>query len=102
MKNITLAVEDDVLSAVRKYAAERSTTVNGLVRDYLMRLATQEDKAAAARAKLVELSRDSDLGIGEITWKREDLHERAVFSGHEYSGLRGFTDSGRSEESDGR
>ena len=35
MKNVTLAVEEDVLAAARKYAAARKTTVNGLVRDYL-------------------------------------------------------------------
>ena len=35
MKNITLSIEEDVLAAVRKYAASRNTTVNGLVRDYL-------------------------------------------------------------------
>ncbi len=40
MKNVTLAVEEEVLAAVRKYASARNTTVNGLVREYLTRLAT--------------------------------------------------------------
>ena len=37
MKNITLAVDEDVLDRVRVIAAERKTTVNGLVREYLGR-----------------------------------------------------------------
>ena len=35
MKNITLAVEENVLDEARRYAANRKTTVNGLVRDFL-------------------------------------------------------------------
>ena len=35
MKNLTVAVHDDFLDRVREIAAERKTTVNGLVREYL-------------------------------------------------------------------
>ena len=31
-KNITLAIDEDILRAVRRHAAERDTTVNALVR----------------------------------------------------------------------
>ena len=61
MKNITLSVEEDVLAPVRKYAASRNTTVNGLVRDYLGKLATQAgqgrsgEKAAGRTRKGVHL-----------------------------------------------
>ncbi len=65
MKNITLAVDDEVLAAVRKLAAERNTTVNGLVRDYLTSLAEQVRKEAGARARkeLVRLSEESTAGM---------------------------------------
>ena len=49
MKNITLAMDEKVLREARRYAAKHDTTVNALVRDFLTRLATQEDKAAKAR-----------------------------------------------------
>lgn len=74
MKNITLAVEEDVLSIVRRHAAERNSTVNGLVREYLTNLAAQEDRARQARARLRELSSQSRGRIGRKTWKRDDLH----------------------------
>jgi len=40
MKNITLSVDEKVLAAVRRRAAECNSTVNALVRDYLANLAT--------------------------------------------------------------
>jgi len=42
MKNITLAVDADVLADVRRYAAQHNTTVNALVRGALEDLAERE------------------------------------------------------------
>jgi hypothetical protein len=101
MKNITLAVEDDVLAAVRKLAAERKTTVNGLVRDYFASLAEEARKEAAARARreLVRLSEESTFDMGGWRWNREELYDRPLLSGHEHSDLCGH-DRGREEEKD--
>jgi hypothetical protein len=76
MKNITLSVDEDVLAAVRRAAAERNATVNGLVREYLTNLAAHEDRARRARARLRELSRQSRGRLGKRTWTREELHDR--------------------------
>jgi hypothetical protein len=75
-KNITLAVDEDVLNRVRVIAAERKTTVNGLVRDYLERVAEMEDKASRVANRLKALRARSQFEVGEITWKRDDLYER--------------------------
>jgi hypothetical protein len=76
MKNITLAIDEAILDEVRVYAAKRNTTVNGLVRDYLNRLAEQEDRTVRARRRLRELMDRSTLEAGPVTWKRDDLYER--------------------------
>jgi len=76
MKNITLSVDDHVLAAVRRLAAERDSTVNALVRDYLTKLAAQESRVDRARERLRQLSRESTLRLGKRTWTRDDLHER--------------------------
>ena len=76
MKNITLSVEEEVISAVRRYAAERDRTVNGLVRDYLREIASREDKVKAARTQIRELSLQSTARLGKARWTREELHER--------------------------
>jgi hypothetical protein len=65
-----------VLAAVRRYAAERDSSVNALVREYLTDIARREDRAAQARKRLKQLSRQSKARVGSKTWRREDLHER--------------------------
>jgi predicted ATPase len=76
MKNITLAIDENVLEEVRVYAAKRNTSVNGLVRDFLKALAEQEDKTARARRRLRELMDSTTLEAGPRTWTRDDLHDR--------------------------
>jgi hypothetical protein len=76
MKNITLSVDEKILAAVRRYAAERDSSVNGLVRDFLNRIATSADRARKARLRIRELSRRSPGRIGSLTWQRDELHER--------------------------
>jgi hypothetical protein len=76
MKNITLSIDDKVLTGVRRYAAGRDTTVNGLVREYLTRLASQQERAASARQRLLELSDTSEGRMGQQKWNREALYER--------------------------
>ena len=55
MKNITLAIEDEVLDKVRVVAAEKRTTVNALVRDYLNDLASRNQRIEEARRELLRL-----------------------------------------------
>jgi hypothetical protein len=76
MKNITLSVDEKILATVRRRAAEQSSSVNALVRDYLSNLAAQDDRASRARARLRELSSQSKGRLGKKTWKRDDLHDR--------------------------
>jgi hypothetical protein len=91
MKNITLAIDEKILREVRRYAAEHDTTVNALVRDYLTGLVDFEERAAAARRHLGELSEQSTGRLGpNWKWNREDVYEDRMFPRHEHSDLRGF------------
>lgn len=76
MKNVTLSIDEDVLRAVRRYAAERHSTVNALVRSHLAAIARREDRARAAREQIRMLSEQSTAKIGTRSWRRTDLHER--------------------------
>lgn len=76
MKNITLAVDENTLDAVRIFAAKNKTTVNALVRNELERIAMSEDRLAWARKRIRELSDSSTAEVGKITWSREDLYDR--------------------------
>lgn len=76
MKNITLSVDETMLRTVRLYAAERGSTVNALVREFLTGLASREDRTRKARRRIMELSERSGARIGSRPWTREELHER--------------------------
>ena len=95
MKNITLSVEEELLREARKYAAERETTVNALVREYLSQLVAQERDGAKVREELARLSDESEARLGpDWKWSREDTYDRPLLSGYEHSALR----SGRSRD----
>jgi hypothetical protein len=101
MKNITLAVEDDVLAEVRKYAAARGTTVNALVRDYLGNIAQTESRAKKAREELLKLAEESTLDLGTWKWNREELYDRYELSRHKRDSLSGVAEpAGRKEKDD--
>jgi hypothetical protein len=77
MKNITLAIDDEVLDRVRIVAAEKKTTVNALVREFLADLAGRDERLAEARRQLLRLM-DTSKGRMAPDWKfdREGTHER--------------------------
>jgi hypothetical protein len=75
MKKITLAIDDDVLEAVRKHAALRNTTVNAIVREHLTNIARREDRVRDAVRRIKQAGESSDLEVGDVTWTRDDLHE---------------------------
>jgi hypothetical protein len=90
MKNITLAIDENVLVKVRRAAARKDTTVNALVRDYLTRIAEQDDRAAKARQELVELAKRSTWDPGaDWKWNREDIYDRPSLRRFKRDHLRG-------------
>jgi len=76
MKNITLSVDEEVLAAVRVYAAEQRSSVNALVREFLGSIADHKRRARDARARIRALSHQSTAVLGDRSWTRDDLHER--------------------------
>jgi len=78
--NVTLTLEDDLVRKVRKIAAERDTTLTGMVREYLEKTAAAEAASGRKRRELAALQRSFEtiqVHIGKPTWTRADLHERA-------------------------
>lgn len=75
-KNITLALDEDVLSQVKVIAAKRNTSVNGMVRDYLASVVERERATDEAREALLELAREKAGDLGTQRWRREDLYDR--------------------------
>jgi hypothetical protein len=77
--NVTLTLDDNLVKEVRKIAAERETTLTGLVREYLQDLAAQEantEKVRRDQQRLLETFDRLKFPMGKRTWKREDLYDR--------------------------
>lgn len=64
-KNITLAIDEDLLDKVRILAALKRTSVNEMVRGFLQRLVDQESAYDDARAGLLRLMDASEGRMGE-------------------------------------
>lgn len=75
-KNITLAIEEEVLEKARLYAARRGTTVSAMVREYLTQLASSDERIARARAEIRAMSGREGLAVGDRDWTRDDTHAR--------------------------
>ena len=64
-RNLTLAIDDDLLDKVRVLAAMKRTSVNEMVREFLARLVQQETSKDEAREALLKLIDESDGDMGD-------------------------------------
>jgi len=77
-QNVTLSIPKDILRKAKILAVQKNTSLSGLLTQTLAELVEHEEDFEQARRRSLEmLSSGFDLGTqGEITWKREELHER--------------------------
>ena len=78
--NITLSLDDAPVKKVRKIALERDTTLTGMVRDYLERLAEESASSGRRKREQEALERTFDrfrFRVGKRTSKRADLYARS-------------------------
>ena len=78
---ITISVDAKLAEDVGKVAADRATTIGGLIQDYLLTLASTQKTPETKQRELDALERSfkqfhRKLDFGKRTWKREDLYER--------------------------
>jgi plasmid stability protein len=78
VKQITVAVPDDVYRAARIKAAERDTSVSALVADYLRSLAGQEQEFARLAAQQEEIRRRIKGFRAHDNLNRDEVHARSI------------------------
>ncbi|PAW65185.1 MAG: hypothetical protein B9S38_15565 [Verrucomicrobiia bacterium Tous-C4TDCM] len=83
MKNITISIDDDLYRQARMKAAEQSTSVSALFRDFLIRLTVDESaetefqRLAREELELRAELRARRLGLKpEHNLSRDELHDR--------------------------
>jgi hypothetical protein len=74
MKNVTLAIDEATLEAGRRYAERPQTTLNGLIRELLVKaVIADRDGAVQEMFRLMDAHPGRSRGR---RWKREDLYAR--------------------------
>lgn len=76
-RNITLSMPDELVRRAKILAAQRDTSVSALVARLLEQLVgdiRDYDAVAAQESRLMR--EDIGLRVGEITWSRDEAHER--------------------------
>ena len=76
MKNVTIALDESLLREARRIAADRSTTLNAMIREFLEELAMRESGAVKARRRIIDLCRETRAEVGPRTGSRDEIHER--------------------------
>ncbi len=75
-RNLTLALDEELLDQARVFAAKRRTTVTELVRSHLRMLVQRDDRYEAACRQLRSYMEIPPLAVGRRRWTRDELHER--------------------------
>jgi hypothetical protein len=74
MKNLTIALDENLVTNARQYASRHRTTLNGLIRKLL-----QQTVSPASDNWVEECFAKMDAAAGDSKgrkWKREDLYAR--------------------------
>ena len=72
--NVTLSIDERLVAEARRLAANRGTTLNNLIRDYLVTLTRAEDMQTVV-SQLEDLWASGDYR-SDADWTRDELHER--------------------------
>jgi hypothetical protein len=78
IQNITLAIPKELLRKAKILAIRKNTSLSGLLTETLSELVARQEDYEQARWRNLEILKNGlDLGTqGNITWEREELHER--------------------------
>jgi Family of unknown function (DUF6364) len=77
--NVTITLDDDLVKELRKIAAERETTLTGLIREYLQRVAAESStsgRKSRERQSLERSFKQLRVRLGKRNWTRADLYAR--------------------------
>lgn len=76
-RNITLSLPEELVRRAKVLAAQRDTSVSALVGELLSQLTgTTPNFDLAWAEEEVLMEKGIGLKVGEITWSRDELHER--------------------------
>ena len=77
-KNVTLSLPEPLLRRFKVYAASRNRSMTSVMADAIQKLMEQDEETASAKRRFLGRIRNApDRGTGgQVTWTRDELHER--------------------------
>ncbi len=78
MKNITVAVPEDVYHAARVYAAENDTSVSAIVTAYLESLTRNQARFARSEQQQQQVMAEIERFSASDRLPRDEAHDRAL------------------------
>ncbi len=75
--NVTLSIDEELVSRARELAAQRGTSLNGMIRE-LLEDATSATSREVRLAELEGLWATGEGHSGGRRWTREELYDRPV------------------------
>ena len=80
MANLTLTIDDELLSKARQRAAREKTSVNAVVREFLENYARADDEEHARNliALMDEIVAKDRPSSGGKKWTRDEIYDREV------------------------
>jgi plasmid stability protein len=76
MANLTIALDDEILRRARLKALQQGTSVNALLREYLVQYAGTRSAQEQAAKRFLQLAAKSKARRGARRFSRDELHER--------------------------
>jgi len=76
MANITLKIDDELLTKARLLASNRKTSINAIVRKRLEDFVSSDQSRQAAIKGIDSFHRRSNARVGKKNWSRDELHAR--------------------------
>lgn len=75
-RNVTLTLPSELVRRAKIAAAARDTSLSALIAEYLERLTSDDDYDDVWQRERALMQRGLPMAIGEVTWSRDDVHER--------------------------
>ncbi len=75
-RNVTLALDEEILHRARLVCQKRRTTLTQVIREQLEYLVRQDEEYHGAMERITARMKRRPIRIGKKTWTREELHER--------------------------
>lgn len=77
MSNITMSIEEKLLTKAKKIAVEKNKSLTQMIREFLLKMVLKEEtKKNHHIRELAKLFSSSSAKVGSKRWKREDLYAR--------------------------